>query len=148
MQYWTLFNHVVIWFSIAFYFIFNVFLYSDFMVIFTPYTGSGRSVWSSPKFWFALILTNVVVLLPIIAYRFFSIDTEPTLIDRVRLKQRISKSKSSEMSKRHSSRRRSTRSFARSGYAFSHQEGFGELITSGKNFKDSFVGQNKSKQSE
>lgn len=73
-----------------------------------------------------------------VAERFYFIDTRPTLTDKVRLKQKISKSKSKSgelILRRASSMRRSTRSIGRSGYAFAHQEGFGKLITSGANMR-------------
>ena len=41
-------------------------------------------------FWATLGLTLVILLVPVIAYRFYLVDTQPTLSDRVRLKQRLS----------------------------------------------------------
>jgi len=85
-------------------------------------------------FWFTVILAVTILLVPVAASRFYRSMTRPTLADRVRLKQRImtkSKSKSGELILRHASTRRSQRSFSRSGYAFAHEEGFGELITTG-----------------
>ena len=94
---------------------------------------------STATFWFTLVLTVVVLLVPVIAERFYYIDTKPTLSERVRLKQRVQKSKSRSTEfalRRQSLQRRSTRSM-RSSYAFAHQEGFGELITSGVNMRNS-----------
>jgi len=85
-------------------------------------------------FWFTVILAVTILLVPVAASRFYRSMTRPTLADRVRLKQRImtkSKSKSGELILRHASTRRSLRSYSRSGYAFAHEEGFGELITTG-----------------
>jgi len=85
-------------------------------------------------FWFTVILAVIILLVPVAASRFYRSMTRPTLADRVRLKQRImtkSKSKSGELILRHASTRRSLRSYSRSGYAFAHEEGFGELITTG-----------------
>ncbi|XP_064618888.1 phospholipid-transporting ATPase ID-like isoform X5 [Lineus longissimus] len=136
--YWTGFNHFVIWGSIVFYFAFTFVLYADIWAY--SYIGTGRNVMATASFWFTMLLTVVILLAPIIAWRFYNVDTTPTLSDRVRLRQRISKSKSkaTDLTLRRSFSRRSTRSL-RSGYAFSHQEGFGELITSGKNMRASFM---------
>jgi hypothetical protein len=84
-------------------------------------------------FWFTLILVVAVLLIPVTASRFYFAITRPTLADRVRLKLRISKSKSKsgELMPRQASTRRSMRSSGRSGYAFAHEEGFGQLITTG-----------------
>jgi len=85
------------------------------------------------NFWFTLVVTLTILLVPVVAERFYLIDTRPTLSDKVRLKQRMSKSKSKSgelIIRRASTFRRSQRSM-RSGYAFAHQEGFGELITTG-----------------
>lgn len=101
------------------------------------YEGVAYQVFSSAQFWFMLLLTCTILLLPVIAYRFYYIDVHPTLTERIRLKQRLTKSKSRSRDlhiRRASTLRRSTRSL-RSGYAFAHQEGFGELITSGLNMR-------------
>lgn len=132
--YWTGFNHVVVWGSIFFYFGFTFVFYSDLFGY--EYMGTARNVMGTADFWFTLILTVTVLLVPVVAERFYYIDTRPTLTDKVRLKQKISKSKSKSgefILRRHSTMRRSQRSLYRSGYAFAHSEGFGKLITSGAN---------------
>jgi hypothetical protein len=136
--YWTGFNHFVIWGSIVFYFSFTFVLYANAWEY--TYMGTARNVMSTASFWFTMLLTVIVLLVPVIVLRFYMVDTHPTLSDKVRLRQRISKSKSktADLTLRRSFSRRSTRSL-RSGYAFSHQEGFGELITSGKNMRASFM---------
>ena len=136
--YWTGFNHFVIWGSILFYFGFIFVFYSDPFDY--TYLGVARNVMSTANFWFTLILTVTVLLVPVVAERFYYIDTRPTLTDKVRLKQKISKSKSKSgefILRRHSTMRRSQRSLRRSGYAFAHSEGFGRLITSGANMPNS-----------
>lgn len=135
--YWTGFNHFVIWGSLVFYFAATFVFYSD-PIDYYSYLGTARNVMSTANFWFTLILTVTVLLVPVVAERFYFIDTRPTLTDKVRLKQKISKSKSKTgelILRRASTMRRSTRSIGRSGYAFSHQEGFGQLITSGTNMR-------------
>lgn len=130
--YWTGVNHFVIWVSILFYFALTFALYSD--LVGTSYIGTATNLMSTATFWFTLLLTVVILLVPVVAERFYYIDTRPTLTDKVRLKQKISKSKSRSgemILRRASTMRRSTRSLNRSGYAFAHQEGFGNLIMSG-----------------
>ncbi|KAK3098825.1 hypothetical protein FSP39_023456 [Pinctada imbricata] len=145
-SYWTGFNHVVIWGSIIYYFCFILAMYaSPFQY---EYQGVATQVFSCAQFWLTLLLVCTILLVPIVAYRFYLLDVKPTLSDRIRLKQRMTKSKSRSKDlhiRRHSTLRRSTRSL-RSGYAFAHQEGFGELITSGLNMR-SRVEQSESKDS-
>ncbi|XP_029649206.1 phospholipid-transporting ATPase ID isoform X2 [Octopus sinensis] len=134
-SYWTAFNHIFIWGSIIFFFCFTFAFYSDLFEY--TYQGVAVSVFSTTQYIFCLILTCGILLVPILAYRFYTLDTNPTLSDRVRLKQRMTKTKSRSQNfnvGRQSTIRRSQRSM-RSGYAFAHQEGFGQLITSGLNMR-------------
>uniref|UniRef100_A0A146MAI4 Phospholipid-transporting ATPase n=1 Tax=Lygus hesperus TaxID=30085 RepID=A0A146MAI4_LYGHE len=128
-SYWTPFNHITIWGSLASYFILDL-AYN--YLIGGSYVGSLTMALSLWSFWLTTALTLAILLVPVLAYRFFFIDVFPTLSDRVRLKQRMTKvrSRSSGDILRTPSARKARRSI-RSGYAFSHQEGFGRLITSG-----------------
>ncbi|CAG5116517.1 unnamed protein product, partial [Candidula unifasciata] len=136
-SYWTGFNHFVVWGSIIYYFFFHLAFYSD--PIRYKYSGVAFVVFAMPSFWLCLLLTSTLLLVPVLAYRFYATNFTPTLSDRVRLRQRIKKSKSkfggALRIQRQSTMRRSNRSM-RSGYAFAHQTGFGELITSGLNFRN------------
>ncbi|CAM1330633.1 ATP8B2 (predicted) [Pycnogonum litorale] len=133
-SYWTVFNHIVIWGSVLLYFALTFFINTDF--IGNSYFGAPRMALSTAQFWFTLFLTVVVLVVPVIAIRFFKADCKPTLSDKVRMKQRLSKQKRSRSSDgrvlRTASTVRRSRHSARSGYAFAHQEGFGGLIMSGK----------------
>jgi phospholipid-translocating ATPase len=65
------------------------------------------------------------------------LDVNPTLADVVRIKQKYGRLKSKSKTNFFATRPRSSihassRSFKRSGYAFSHEEGFGDLIRDGK----------------
>lgn len=88
---------------------------------------------SEATFWFTTLISCIILVIPVLSWRFFFIDVKPTLSDRVRLKQRLAqlRSRQSQDVLRTPSTRRTRRSI-RSGYAFAHQEGFGRLITSGK----------------
>jgi len=126
-------------------------------------------------FWMTCLLTTVILLVPVVAWRFFKrgmttnfkfyyipninlilfSDVHPTLTDKVRYLQKRAKLKPKQDFRPFSGRRSrqnftkfynqlrdilifanfSHRRSIRSGYAFSHQEGFGRLITSGKIMK-------------
>jgi len=88
---------------------------------------------SEATFWFTTVISCIILVIPVLSWRFFFMDVRPTLSDRVRLKQRLAqlRSRQSQDILRTPSTRRTRRSL-RSGYAFAHQEGFGRLITSGK----------------
>jgi len=139
-SYWTGFNHFCIWGTLAVHFLFHFALYSEIVYsIFKMgyyYIGTAEAVCSTAVFWFTVLLTSCILLLPIIAYRFIKLDMKPNLVDLVRIKQKYggkTRSKSTFFATRpRSSMRASSRSFKRSGYAFSHEEGFAELIQEGK----------------
>ena len=82
-------------------------------------------------------LPTVILLLPVVAWRFYKVDVYPTLTDKARLVQRSARTKHKGDTglPRPFSGRRSRRS-VRSGYAFAHSEGFGRLITSGRIMRD------------
>lgn len=129
-SYWTVFNHITIWGSLAWYFMLDYF-YN--YIIGGSYVGSLTTAIKESTFWFTTFLTLVVLLVPVLAWRFFFMDIFPSLADRIRLKQRLASIRSKQSSDilRTPSARKARRSI-RSGYAFSHSEGFGRLITSGK----------------
>ncbi|XP_019867395.1 probable phospholipid-transporting ATPase IM isoform X2 [Aethina tumida] len=129
-QYWTVFNHIVTWGSLAFFFIADYFYNYVFG---GPYAGSLTKAMKEANFWFTTLLVVIMSIMPVLAWRFYFVDVAPTLSDRVRLKQRMAqvRSRQSQDVLRTPSARRARRSI-RSGYAFAHQEGFGRLITSGK----------------
>ncbi|XP_066994070.1 phospholipid-transporting ATPase ID isoform X1 [Anabrus simplex] len=129
-SYWTIFNHITVWGSLVWYFVLQYF-YN--YVIGGSYVGSLSKAMSEATFWFTTVLTVTVLMIPVLAWRFYFVDVRPTLSDRVRLKQRLAqlRSRQSQDVLRTPSARRTRRSI-RSGYAFAHQEGFGRLITSGK----------------
>lgn len=128
--YWTVFNHIMIWGSLIWYFVLDYF-YN--YVVGGQYVGSLSKAMSEATFWFTTVITVIILMIPVLAWRFYFVDVCPTLSDRVRLKQRLAqlRSRHSQDVLRTPSARRTRRSI-RSGYAFAHQEGFGRLITSGK----------------
>jgi phospholipid-translocating ATPase len=131
-SYWTGINHLFIWGSILCYYAIMFIMYTDYFQM--EYVGVAVSVLCTANYWFTILLCVIILLVPIIAERFYYVDTRPTLTDKVRAKQRKLKPRrraGERIVRRASTLRRSQRSVGRSGYAFSHQEGFAELITSG-----------------
>uniref|UniRef100_A0A8C8FI72 Phospholipid-transporting ATPase n=1 Tax=Oncorhynchus tshawytscha TaxID=74940 RepID=A0A8C8FI72_ONCTS len=82
-------------------------------------TGTARNSLNQPNVWLTMLLTSVLCVLPVVAYRFLRILLWPTINDK----------KIHKLLLFPHSRRTSTR---RSGYAFSHAQGYGDLVTSGK----------------
>ncbi|KAI8128150.1 Phospholipid-transporting ATPase IC [Lucilia cuprina] len=129
-SYWTIFNHITIWGSLIWYFVLDYF-YN--YVVGGPYVGSLTMAMKDLTFWTTMFITVVLIMIPVLAYKFYLIDCQPSLADKIRMKRRQASLKLRQTSSvmRAPSSRRSRRSL-RSGYAFAHQEGFGRLITSGK----------------
>ncbi|XP_069564255.1 probable phospholipid-transporting ATPase IM [Brachyistius frenatus] len=139
-HYWTAVNHLFIWGSLTVYFailfamqsngIFGIFP-SDF-----PFIGTARTCLSEKSVWLVILLTTVVCVMPGIVVSFLRVDLFPTLTDKVRHLQQSRRKLGPQEQNLRRVRRTSSR---RSAYAFSHQQGYGELITSGKNMRMSAV---------
>ena len=82
-----------------------------------------------PTFWFTSLLTTVVLLLPVVAWRFYRSDVHPTLADRVRLLQQHSQIKPREEFRPFTGRR--SRWSTWSGYAFTHTHWYQTGLKSG-----------------
>uniref|UniRef100_A0A8R1HVD2 Phospholipid-transporting ATPase n=1 Tax=Caenorhabditis japonica TaxID=281687 RepID=A0A8R1HVD2_CAEJA len=145
--YWTAISHFVIWGSLVLYFFVCFLLYEWLPVSWIVKTSSSISygvvyrTMVTPHFWFSLLMVCVVLLLPVMLNRFFWLDTHPSFADRLRVRRKMGKKPSSKEDKkttfkRTAATRRSVRGSLRSGYAFSHSQGFGELILKGKLFKN------------
>ncbi|XP_054386999.1 probable phospholipid-transporting ATPase IM isoform X3 [Pongo abelii] len=135
-SYWTFINHVFIWGSIAIYFSILFIMHSNGIFgIFPnqfPFVGNARHSLTEKCIWLVILLTTVASVMPVVAFRFLKVDLYPTLSDQIRRWQKAQKKARPPSSRRPRTRRSSSR---RSGYAFAHQEGYGELITSGKNMR-------------
>uniref|UniRef100_A0A8C0N8R0 Phospholipid-transporting ATPase n=1 Tax=Canis lupus familiaris TaxID=9615 RepID=A0A8C0N8R0_CANLF len=117
--YWTIISHIFTWGSLGFYFCILFFLYSDGLCLMFPnvfqFLGVARNTLNLPQIWLSIVLSVVLCILPVIGYQFLKPLFWPANVDkRTKLK--------------HASTRRSA-------YAFSHKQGFGALITSGKTMK-------------
>ncbi|XP_060474559.2 putative phospholipid-transporting ATPase IM isoform X11 [Panthera onca] len=135
-SYWTVINHVFIWGSVATYFSILFTMHSNGIFgIFPnqfPFVGNARHSLAQKCIWLVILLTTVASVMPVVAFRFLKVDLCPALSDQIRRRQKAQKKAKPSRSRRPQTRRSSSR---RSGYAFAHQEGYGELITSGKNMR-------------
>ena len=107
------------------------------LIGFFQYGGTAFEVIGSATFWFYLPIATMVALAPTIIFRIVRLDVDPHNIDDVRLLQ---KKEGRQLFKRLKFHRKpvdsaaSRRSMKRTGYAYSHTEGFGEMITTGRIF--------------
>ncbi|XP_058885631.1 phospholipid-transporting ATPase ID-like [Acipenser ruthenus] len=131
--YWTSVNQLFMWGSLAIYFAITLTMYSNGMyLIFTasfPFIGTARNSLNQPNVWLTILLTTILCVLPVVAYRFSRTELRPTINDKVRYKVSQSKHAPPPQATRTRIRRTSSR---RSGYAFSHAQGYGDLITSSR----------------
>uniref|UniRef100_A0A3Q1EXH9 Phospholipid-transporting ATPase n=1 Tax=Acanthochromis polyacanthus TaxID=80966 RepID=A0A3Q1EXH9_9TELE len=139
-HYWTAVNHFFIWGSLTVYFAILFAMQSDGIFgIFPsnfPYIGTARNCLSEKSVWLVILLTTVVCVVPGLVVSFLRVDLFPTLTDKVRHLQQSRRKQGPQEQNLRRVRRTSSR---RSAYAFSHQQGYGELITSGKNMRMSAV---------
>ncbi|TKC38163.1 hypothetical protein EI555_010742, partial [Monodon monoceros] len=134
--YWTAINHFFIWGSLAVYFAILFAMHSNGLFDMFPnqfrFVGNAQNTLAQPTVWLTIVLTTVVCIMPVVAFRFLRLNLKPDLSDTVRYTQLVRKKQKAQ----HRCMRRVGRTGSRrSGYAFSHQEGFGELIMSGKNMR-------------
>ncbi|XP_034541444.1 phospholipid-transporting ATPase ID [Notolabrus celidotus] len=135
-HYWTAVNHFFIWGSLIMYFALLFAMQSDGMFgIFQSqfsFVGTARNCLSEVSVWLVIVLTSVVCVMPGLAVSFLRVNLFPTVTDKVRHLQQSRKKDGPQTQNLKRVRRTSSR---RSAYAFSHQQGYGELITSGKNMR-------------
>ncbi|KAJ8354717.1 hypothetical protein SKAU_G00222840 [Synaphobranchus kaupii] len=150
--YWTAINHFFVWGSLGAYFTILFTMHSNILFSIFPnqfcFAGSAQNTLVQPVVWLTIALATVVCIVPVLAFRFLKLDLKPQLSDTVRYTQlvRQKKRKPGGRGGRGASGgvgglgggalgRLGRAGSRRSGYAFAHQEGFGELITSGKNMR-------------
>ncbi|KAK5605218.1 Phospholipid-transporting ATPase ID [Crenichthys baileyi] len=127
--YWTTVNQFFVWGSLAAYIAITLTMYSNgTFLIFTsifPFIGTARNSLNQPNVWLTIFLASLLCILPVVALRFILIQIRPTINDKVRYKMQMEAPPAP--APRRPVRRVSTR---RSGYAFSHSQGYGALVTS------------------
>uniref|UniRef100_A0A8C4NUX7 Phospholipid-transporting ATPase n=1 Tax=Dicentrarchus labrax TaxID=13489 RepID=A0A8C4NUX7_DICLA len=133
MSYWTAVNTFFVLGSLAMYFAVTFTMYSNGMFLMLPsafpFIGTARNSLNQPNIWLTILLTSILCVLPVVTYRFLLIQLCPTINDKVMFKVRQAKATPSPPPRRTRIRRTSSR---RSGYAFSHAQGYGDLVTSGR----------------
>lgn len=83
-SYWTIVNHVTIWGSLVWYFVLDYF-YN--YVIGGPYVGSLTQAIKDLTFWMTMLITVVMLMAPVLAYKFYLLDVYPSLSDKVLRRQ-------------------------------------------------------------
>ncbi|XP_006538064.1 phospholipid-transporting ATPase FetA isoform X7 [Mus musculus] len=141
---WTMINHTFTWGSLGLYFCILILLCSDGLCLRYPsifnFLGVARNSLSQPQIWLCLILSTILCMIPLIGYNFLRPLLWPINADKVLnrihfcLKHPIPTQVQTKI--KHPSLRRSA-------YAFSHKQGFGALITSGKTLKSSALAKSK-----
>uniref|UniRef100_A0A673XR17 Phospholipid-transporting ATPase n=1 Tax=Salmo trutta TaxID=8032 RepID=A0A673XR17_SALTR len=131
-HYWTAMNQFFLWGSLSVYFAVIFTMYSNGMFLTLtssfPFIGTARNSLNQPNVWLTMLLTSILCVLPVVAYRFLRILLWPTINDKVRGRGSTHFSLVLPPTPRRvQARRTSTR---RSGYAFSHAQGYGDLVTS------------------
>lgn len=136
--FWNPIMHIFVWGSIIAWFVVIPITSTEAIYNITAfrfYPGTAFQVLASATFWFYLPLTIVVALLPTVALRVIRLEVYPHLVDDVRLKMKLEGKRLFKRLRQKSLLTHSTRSLKRTGYAFSHQEGFGRIIESGVGFR-------------
>uniref|UniRef100_A0A8C2D8X8 Phospholipid-transporting ATPase n=1 Tax=Cyprinus carpio TaxID=7962 RepID=A0A8C2D8X8_CYPCA len=127
--YWTAVSQFFLWGSLSVYFAVTFTMYSNGMyLIFTssfPFIGTARNSLNQPNIWLTIFLTTILCILPVVAKRFLFIQLKPTINDKARQAKAVPPPAPRKVPRRRISTRRS-------GYAFSHARGYGDLVTSGR----------------
>ncbi|XP_029017518.1 phospholipid-transporting ATPase ID-like [Betta splendens] len=133
MWYWTAVNTFFVLGSLAMYFAVTFTMYSNGLFLILPsafpFIGTARNSLNQPNIWLTILLTSTLCILPVVTYRFLLIQLCPTINNQVMFKVRQAKASPPPLPRRARIRRTSSR---RSGYAFSHAQGYGDLVTSGR----------------
>lgn len=136
-SYWTFVNAFSIFGSIALYFGIMFDFHSAGIHVLFPsafqFTGTASNALRQPYIWLTIILTVAVCLLPVVAIRFLSMTIWPSESDKIQKHRK--RFKAEEQWKRRQSVFRRGVSSRRSAYAFSHQRGYADLISSGRSIR-------------
>ena len=147
MEYWTIWAFLVNIGSVLVWFIYISIVTSHSLYNAAPFWINGfaflysaQLVMGSTTFWLNSCLAIGVCILPMMVYRFFDREINPSLADDVQ--KQMTKDRSSQTAdfiREKLKKQRSPIDALRhvTGYAFSHERGFGDLITTGR-YKQSF----------
>ncbi|XP_051021041.1 phospholipid-transporting ATPase FetA [Acomys russatus] len=135
---WTVINHTFTWGSLGLYFCVLLLLSSEGLCLMFPnvfqFLGVARNSLSQPQMWLCLVLSTVLCMIPGIGYNFLKPVLWPVNVDKV-LNRIHFCLKHPPPPPVHTKVKHP--SLRRSAYAFSHKQGFGALITSGKTLNSS-----------
>lgn len=136
-SYWTFVNAFSIFGSIALYFGIMFDFHSAGIHVLFPsafqFTGTASNALRQPYIWLTIILTVTVCLLPVVAIRFLSMTIWPSESDKIQKHRK--RLKAEEQWKRRPNVFRRGASSRRSAYAFSHQRGYADLISTGRSIR-------------
>ncbi|XP_006837581.1 PREDICTED: probable phospholipid-transporting ATPase IC [Chrysochloris asiatica] len=136
-SYWTFVNAFSIFGSIALYFGIMFDFHSAGIHVLFPsafqFTGTASNALRQPYLWLTIILTVAVCLLPVVAIRFLSMTIWPSESDKIQKHRK--RLKAEEQWKRRQNVFRRGVASRRSAYAFSHQRGYADLISSGRSIR-------------
>ncbi|XP_069885159.1 phospholipid-transporting ATPase IC isoform X1 [Dipodomys merriami] len=136
-SYWTFVNAFSIFGSIALYFGIMFDFHSAGIHVLFPssfqFTGTASNALRQPYIWLTIILTVAVCLLPVVAIRFLSMTIWPSESDKIQKHRK--RLKAEEQWKQRQRVFRRGASSRRSAYAFSHQRGYADLISSGRSLR-------------
>ena len=66
--YWTVFNHITIWGSLAIYFIMVIGYFEGLAYLFTAsQRGVAFRAMQTPQYWLVILLTTVVLIVPMVS---------------------------------------------------------------------------------
>ena len=140
-NYWNPIIHVSIWGSILSWLVVPPFL-SNIVPLYVldaaTYFGVANEVLASSMFWWYLIIATMIALVPIIAIRIGATELWPTLLDDVKLLETNKRSEELVESLKKQFHKDDDDSIPvvpsrwRTGYAFAHEEGFGQIISTGR----------------
>uniref|UniRef100_A0A3B4AST8 Phospholipid-transporting ATPase n=1 Tax=Periophthalmus magnuspinnatus TaxID=409849 RepID=A0A3B4AST8_9GOBI len=132
MTYWTAVNTLFVMGSLVMYFAITFTMYCNGLFLMLPAAFpfiTARNSFNQPNIWLTIVLTSLLCILPVVTHRFLMVQLYPTINDKVMFKVRQAKTKLPPPTRRARIRRTSSR---RSGYAFSHAQGYGDLVTSNR----------------
>ncbi|KAF4792715.1 ATPase phospholipid transporting 8B1 [Turdus rufiventris] len=98
------------------------------------FTGVAPNALRQPYHWLTIILSIAVCLLPVLAQRFLFVTVWPSECDKIQRNRRKYEQEEQHWKRRQSAFRRGV-SARRSAYAFSHQRGYADLISSGRSIR-------------
>uniref|UniRef100_A0A4W3HIE8 Phospholipid-transporting ATPase n=1 Tax=Callorhinchus milii TaxID=7868 RepID=A0A4W3HIE8_CALMI len=137
-SYWTFVNAFSVFGSIVIYFAIMFDLHSAGIHILFPssftFTGAAPNALRQPYLWLTIILTVGICLFPVLAIRFFLRITRPSITEQIQMNRKKYESEPLPPTRQPSGFQRNV-STRRSAYAFSHQRGFADLISSGRSIR-------------